>query len=187
MEQSKIRREVFSKIRNRAAAIVTQKIDDSGALQLALCCSLRDPKLVTGFMFNRQLVREIQEKEKQIALTRDEFRILFSSSSAPIRKTGLSVVNSREFQEAFLSVESALRCTITEPAQASVWASAWGRAIAFVSVHFRAPETALETVLGVVVRSDYRRLEELYDLIDDEGYDALLLSAVITALSTSVI
>ena len=52
---------------------------------------------------------------------------------------------------------------------------------------FRAPETALETVLGVVVRSDYRRLEELYDLIDDEGYDALLLSAVITALSTSVI
>ena len=48
------------------------------------------------------------------------------------------------------------------------------------------PNDALESVIGTVVRSDSRRLEELHCAIDDNGCDTMLMSKIIIALSDSV-
>lgn len=187
MEQSSRRAAVFAPLRERVAAVVTQKLDDAGALQLALACALRDPEAVVGFMFSSLVARQVRGSAHKLALTRDEWDALFGGAATPLRDGGLNVVQSPEFRTPLHQMAQALRCTISETKQASVWARPWSQALAHVAVHLREPDVALESVLGAVVRADSRRLEELHASIDDDGYDTILMSSVLVALTMCVL
>ena len=56
----------------------------------------------------------------------------------------------------------------------------------YVATHLEEPNSALEAVIGTIVRSDNRRLEDLQAAIDDNGCDTMLMSKIIIALSESV-
>lgn len=187
MEQSSRRAAVLAPLRDRVASVVSQKLDDAGALQLALACALRESGDVIGFMFSSLVARQVRGSANKLALTRDEWQTLFGGAATPLRDGGLRVVQSAEFRTPLRQMATALRCTIAEQRQATVWARPWGQALAHVAVHLGEPDVALESVLGVVVKADTRRLEELYNEIDDNGCDEMLMASVIIALSACVL
>jgi len=188
MEQSQRRAEIFAPIRQRVASSVAHRLDDKSALQLALACAMRDPEEVVGFLFPALVAKQVLKAPKSFALCHDEWMTLFGGNATPIRDGGLTqIVQSREFAPGAASMTTALRCTVAEQQQARIWARPWSQALCYLALHLESPDAMVESVLGTVVKADSRRIEELHCAIDDDGYETLLMSKVIIALSECVL
>lgn len=189
MEQSQRRTEAFAPIRERVAANVAHRLDDKGALQLALACTMREPEDVVGFLFPALVAKQVLKNPKTFALHHEEWMTLFGNNAAPVRDTGglAKIVQSHEFAPGSTTMSSALRCTVAEPQQARLWARPWSQALCYLALHLEEPDAMVESVLGTVVKADSRRLEELHGSIDDNGYETLLMAKVMIALSECVL
>jgi hypothetical protein len=187
MEQSQIRTGALGIIKERVAKTVAQRLDDKQVLQLAIACGMREAEDVLGLLFPPNVAKAALKHQSVTALTANEWRALFGPEINPLRDGGITpVVQSAEFQQPIVAIGAALRCTVAETSQAQRWARAWNKALCYVATHLHNPGGALEAVIGTIVRSDSRRLEELHCTIDDEGCDTMLMSKLIIALSQSV-
>tara|TARA_Y100000389_G_scaffold62579_1_gene58618 strand:+ start:5377 stop:5943 length:567 start_codon:yes stop_codon:yes gene_type:complete len=187
MEQSQQRTTTFAPIKERVAKTVAQRLDDKQILQMAIACSMREADDVLGLMFPPHVAKAALQNQRVSALTADEWRMLFGHEINPLRDGGVTeVVKSQEFQTPINVIGTALRCTVNEQQQKQRWGRAWNQALCYVATHMEDPHNALEVVIGAVVRSDMRRLEELHVTIDDDGCDAMLMSKILIALTDSV-
>ena len=187
MEQSQQRTATFGPVKERVAKMVAQRLDDRQVLQMAIACAMRDPGDVLGLLFPAH-VAKAASKTPSAGLTPDEWRGMFGCEINPLRDAGVTAaVQSSEFQVPIGTIGTALRCTIAEQQQRARWARAWNQALCYVATHLKAPNDALEAVIGTVVRSDHRRLEELHCAIDDDGCDTMLMARVVIALRESIL
>jgi hypothetical protein len=187
MEQSQQRTATFAPIKERIARTVSQRLDDKQILQLAIASAMREPDDVLGLLFPPHVARVAGKATSVIQMTPDEWRLLFNHDINPLRDGGITkAVQSTEFQEPIAAIGVALRCTVAETQQAARWQRAWNKALCYTASHMHDPNVALEAVVGTLVRSDFRRLEELHCVIDDDGCDTMLMSRIIIALSESV-
>ena len=187
MEQSQLRTAAYAMIKERVSKTVAQRLDDKQILQLAIACGMRDAEDVLGLLFSPRVAKAALKHQSVVALTPDEWRTLFGYEINPLRDGGITpAVQSTEFQEPIKAIGAALRCTIAEKEQGLRWQRAWNQALCYLASHLHEPNGALEAVLGTVVRSDMRRLEEMHCGIDDDGCDTMLMTKVIIALTQSV-
>lgn len=188
MEQSQRRTESFANVKHRITRLFAHRLDDKQVLQLAVACAMREPDDVVGFLFPAPVAKAAAKLVAESALTPDEWCDIFGIDLNPLRDGGITkAVQSSEFQGPIESIGAALRMTVSESQQGVRWKRAWNRALCYVASHLDEPKGALESVIGTVVRSDYRRLEELHGQMDDDGYDTMLMSKIIIALSDSVL
>lgn len=187
MEQSQLRTAAYAVIKERVCKTVAQRLDDKQILQLAIACGMRDAEDVLGLLFSPNVAKAALRNQSVTALTPDEWRVLFGYEINPLRDGGVTTaVQSTEFQEPIALIGTALRCTITEHQQGARWQRAWNKALCYLASHLHEPNGAIEAVIGTVVRSDMRRLEEMHCAIDDDGCDTMLMTKVIIALTQSV-
>lgn len=187
MEQSQLRTETFVTIKKRILKYFVYQLDDKQVLQLAIACSMREAQDVIGFMFPRAVANTATKVHSAAALTHGEWKDIFGYDINPLRDGGIiKNVQSTEFQSHITAIAEALRMTISESQQRTRWQSAWSQALCYVASHMKEPNSVIESVIGTVVRADHRRLEELHCQIDDNGYDIMLMSKIIIALSNSV-
>lgn len=148
---------------------------------------MREPGDVLGLLFPPNVAKAAVRYQSVSALTPDEWRAMFGHEINPLRDGGITTcVQTDEFQGPIKVIGAALRCTVAEQQQGARWKRAWNQALCYMASHLHEPNGALEAVLGTVVRSDSRRLEELHCAIDDDGCDEMLMSKLIIALSNSV-
>lgn len=187
MEQSQLRTAAFGLIKDRVTKTVAQRLDEKQVLQLAITCAMREAEDVLGLLFPANVAKAALRNQAPVALTADEWRVLFGHDINPLRDGGVSTaVRSEEFQAPISAIGIALRSTIAEQQQQARWGRAWNQALCYVATHLDEPNSALEAVIGTIVRSDNRRLEDLHAAIDDNGCDTMLMSKIIIALSESV-
>lgn len=187
MDASHQRTTTFGPVKERVSKMVAHRLDDRATLQLAIACAMREPDDVLGLLFPPHVAKVAGRQAHVTALAPEEWRGLFGHEINPLRDGGITAcVQSLEFQAPIGVIGNALRCTIAEQQQSQRWARAWNKALCYVATHLNEPSTALESVIGTVVRSDSRRLDELHVTIDDNGCDTMLMSKIIIALTQSV-
>lgn len=188
MEQSQRRIEVMVGLRARVLAAVAQKLDDRFVLQMAMASALREPEDLLGMLFSTHLTKMVMKRKDDVALTHAEWTDLFGHTPGPLRDSGLShVIQSTEFQPCVQAIGSALRTTISEEQQSRAWARPWCQALCYVGMHMDDPHKSIETVIGQVVKSDLRRIEDLHSRIDDAGYATMLMSKVVISLAAGIL
>ena len=186
--QGKTRVDALTAIRTRVASRVGGWLKDEECVQLALACGTRCPREVVEFMFSRNVARVAADVGYgTIRITKEEWKQLFGPMAQPTRAGKLSeVIRDQKFVVAASQLGDALRRTIEEPAQRSIWDKPWSKAILYSAIHMNNDEELLEMALGNLVTSDTRRLEDLRDKIDDQGTETMLLCTALVALSETV-
>ena len=187
MEASQIRTAVFASIKDRVSKLVAHRLDEKQVLQLSLACAMREPEDVLGLLFPPNVTKAAVKHASVAGITPDEWNALFGYEINPLRDGGITdIAKSEEFQAPIATIGAALRCTVAEQQQQMRWRRAWNQSLCYLASHLNEPNGALEAVIGTVVRSDMRRLEEMHCAIDDDGCDTMLMTKVIIALSNSV-
>lgn len=188
MELSQRRQEVLAPLRERVSRVVPQRLDDKSSLQLAIACAMREPEDIVGFLFPTLVAKLALKSVKELALTTAEWHTLFGGDATPLRDAGLPrLVSTADFRPSRDSIATALRCTVAEQQQGLVWGRPWAQALCYVAMHLEEPDARIESVLGTVVRSDTRRVEELHARMDEDGYDIMLMAQTMMALSECVL
>ena len=188
MEQSQRRTEVLGPLKARVATAIGARLDDRILLQLALACAMREPDELVEFLAPRHITSQVLKNRLAVAITSDEWMALFGYDVAPLRDGGVtSVVQCEDFRTEANLLGEAMKCTVAEQEQGERWKRAWVRALCYVAVHFEKSDEAVTTTLGMLVRADARRMEDMRETLDDQGVETVLMTKVLKALSESVI
>ena len=188
MEASQRRTQALARIKERVGKTIPHRLDDRQTLQLAIASSMRESAEILGFLFSNLVAKAAATQLAQNRLTAAEWRDLFGCDMPPLRDASVvAIVQSADFRQPEAAIASALRTTVQEQQQAACFRRAWNKALCYVASHLHDPNASLEAVLGSIVRSDLRRLEELHASIDDDGCDTILMSKLIISLSDGVV
>ena len=192
MEHSQKRTEALAPMRERVTRAVGLRLDDKACIQMALACAIRAPDDVVGFLFAKHVAPKALAARADLAITPAEWDVMFGRDTPPLRDGGVTeLVQSGDFAGEAVRLEGALRCTIAEREQGTLYARAWTRACIYIAVHTNEPDKTLAASLGTVSCADARRLDDLREEIDDdaegEDTDTLLLSKLLMAMSESVV
>lgn len=188
MEQSQQRTFVLAALKERVAKIATHRLDDRQVLQMAIACSMREPADVLGMLFPPRVAHAAKENASKTGITVHEWNTIFGNDSHPLQDIGPhAAVQSQEFRDSLAAIGIALRCTTAETQQKQRWQRSWNQALCYIATHLNDPDPAIEAAIGTVVRSDTRRLEELYSLIDDNGCNTMLVTRIIIAISECIV
>ncbi len=175
-------------LRRRISASIPYRLEDSAMLQISLACCLRSSEDLLGFLFPLHVAKAAMARKSTIALTTEEWTELFGVDMMPLKDCGIgTITHSKEFEPYVSSMSAALRCTIAEKEQGGRWKKPWTQLLSYVSTHHEESTTAIESVLGAIVRSDHRRLEELQCCLDDDGVDVMMMAKALIAISDSII
>ena len=186
--------EVLQAVRARVRQHVSVALYDADALSIALSCGMTEATALLEYGYDRSVRADAIANAKHLALTDDEYVILFGTPDAAAPKTRLG--GEQKF-EAYESVpeaktmrnklEHALSTTLAEPAQRSAWQrSACIRTASAVALGRASDVTAcVSATVGGLVRADTRRLDDLRSsLQDDHGIDVLVMAQAIGALAS---
>jgi hypothetical protein len=187
-ELSQRRIQTVSKIKTRVAQHVGSWLDDHESLSIAIGAATRVEEELLEYLCNPTVAKRAIENAKAIAITSAEWESLFGVESKHLRTTPLeSLSRDSTFTAAVNDVQNALKTTIDEEEQKRAWGRLVTQAACTVAMHMQAHEDYVSLCLGNIVRSDLRRLEDLQYKLEDEGVDAMLVGAVLGALSKCVV
>ena len=188
MQASQARVEAFAPIKKRILAILPFKLSDQQIFQVALCCSMRDGGDCLGFLFAPHVVKAVAKNVDVCSLGPGEWSDLCGVGNLPYRDAGYTrLIQSSDYLPHGMRLAAAMTCTLAEKQQSFAWSKAWTQALAHVALHLEDPITALETVIGTIVRSDHRRLDALTYAVDEKGVDAVNFSKFLITISESVL
>lgn len=180
-----------------ALFLTSSAMPESDSTALALQALAEEPDDVAE-LFALQLdstrARRGVERAKDIAIRRDEVAALFSANSlvaqrcavhdSPAWKAVNAVAATEGFGAAEHAMARALSCTLAERNAKAAWASPACRLCAYIALH--ADEGAyidtLGLLVGKVVLTDARRLDDLRSRISERGIDAIMLNGCAVAL-----
>lgn len=186
MEQSHQRNALLIAVRRRFENLGI-RLTDAQSLQAALAVGTRQPNDLLRFLFSSHIARRCVDAGAQVALTTDEFRVVFGPGACLTCEGGVgSLVKSAEFAPHGRSLAKALRCTIGERGPADEWNRPHSKAAIFYGLHANDFCGVMQAALGVFVHADRRRVEELAEDVDADGPDVMLLAQCILALAKTV-
>ncbi len=140
-----------------------------------------------SYMFNKSLALEVADAKDGL-LTEHEWSALFVGVRPTSPKVAADVTTSAEFAASKAQMEQALAHTLVEADQAKTWSQPLSQLLVFVALHCReGTDARLQRVLGSVVRTDSRRIEDLRsELAVSAGADTILLGRAIEAVVLSI-
>ena len=157
------------------------------ALEVAILASCNSNAELFEFFLPRHLRRVVGDAAEGIALTVAEFVAVAGHPNA--RRAGaadaLAALESEEHATVLrCRLENALRQTLAETTQAKTWTSSRVRVAAILALHReRGFLEALNALLGEIVRSDLRRIEDLREDLLEEGINVFLIVNATRALT----
>lgn len=164
---------------------LTKPLNDRCVLQLSLAASCTDAHELIGYMFNQSLALEVCAC-KEAPLTEHEWAALFVGVRPASTKVSADVATSAEFAESKIKMEKALEHTLLEHDQKRTWNQPLSQLLVFVALHCReGADARLQRVLGAVVRTDSRRIEDLRSELSSAS-NTMLLGKAIEAIVFSV-
>lgn len=180
--------EVMGAVRERSQRYLSIAISDFDALVLSLAASSLDADELIEFVAGGAVRAEALAARDHLALKDEEFRLLFVQCEVRASdKAALLERGCHEARQARLAIEAALRTTLREREQGAAWqASAVVRLAAHVAFCRRQGTGCVEAVVGGVISTDLRKLDDLRMAIEDEGLDVLSFSQSLRALASVV-
>ena len=149
------------------------------ALETAILASCTSSNDLFDYFLPKHLRRTIGDAAESIGLSVAEFVAVATHPNA--RRAGaadaLVALESEEHVTVLrCRLENALRQTLAETSQAKTWTSPRVRVAAILALHReRGFLEALNALLGEIVRSDLRRIEDLREDLLEEGIDVFLI------------
>lgn len=175
---------VIASVRERICEHVTRQPTDVELLHASLCASCVESDSMLEFMMDRNLCRQLKPLKRKLKLSLEEFLLILNgvgSCNGPGLATVLQDARFQQFQKRF---EQDLATTIGEREQDKLWQRPITRLLAFVIVHSTDDvQDKAEALLGNIVRSDARRLEDIRASCEDATVDVMLVSTALCALS----
>jgi hypothetical protein len=180
-----LRQRAVSDIRTRVVKVAGTWLSTAECVQVALACATREPENVLGVLFNPRVSAAATANATMLAITHDEWQSLYGVSARQTRPGTVDAVLAEPVVAATVDrLCNALRCTLLEPQQSRGWQSSWRRLVCFASLHTASEaELFIDASLGGLVRSDARRLEDLFDACS--ACDELVVSQALVALAES--
>lgn len=186
-EAAAARVHAVSAIRGRIGDRVGLWVKDPECIQMALASAMREPKEMLEFLFSKTIATDALKNAKAVAMTIGEWNALVGAHSRITKPAPVEVLcEDSAFQTGILQVQNALRCTVEERDIAPTWSRAVTKTACVLAMHTENHEDFLESALGSVVKADARRLDDLRELLEQEGTDTMAMAAAIVALSEIV-
>jgi hypothetical protein len=175
------------------------RVEDFQILEIAIADGLFGARDVHEFMQSRQLLFDLQvSKQKRLAnrhrssqspsaMSLGEWQALYSACGTRGTSGVTLALQSREGLQMLNGVEDTLHYTLKESDQAARWKQPLVRMLVFLAL--ATEESAVErvaSVLGAVVLTDHRRIEDFRARLESAGPSVLLLASCISCVVGSV-
>lgn len=148
-------------------------------LQISLLAGCNEAGALLDFSFDRALASELKKQAAAVAMTRREWATVFRGVTVAVGEANLG--NSRA------SIESGLRCTLEEQDQKTRWARPVVQLLTYIALHSQEDvEEKISDVLGEIIRTDARRLEDVRTQLEQEGTNVLALSEAVCSVSKAL-
>lgn len=179
------RKEIIDAIRNRVCSAMGLTLTTKEALAVSLAATAtRDREVVFGMLLNTTQTKIATRSSDSIAPTDAEWASLFETTpNIACDGTLARFSTDNTFSKYHQQLESALRCSLVEEKSKMAWSKPLTKAACYLALHSEDTETRIKACLGVLVRADSRRLDDVRSGIEDGEVDHMLLSKVV--LSTS--
>jgi len=187
MNQSRIN--VVSQIKWRVTGCVSSSINDLDCIALALAASFpHDQDEIFGVLLSNSVCNTALENANRLAITQAEWDVLFGKEGSFVSEEHAKlVVLDKDFEPYSVSIEAALRCSLTEQVAKKQWQRYTSRLSCYAALHTDVAEEWIGSVLGGIVKADTRRLDDVRSSIEDTDTDCMLLSRAVIALAQCVV
>lgn len=169
------RNETAVKIRERVTEKVGGWLSEGECLKIAVLLSLFCREEVLGFAMPAHVSKAVLPHADSLKMTPVEFESLFAPAKTLAVVEPKHASAKRVFAQSCQQLQQALRVTVGEQGHSKSWSVAGIRTAALVALHGEDHETLLGHALGGIVRSDFRRLDELKCSVEDAGIDSMLV------------
>lgn len=174
--------EIAEAVRTRLE--LSRPLSDLDVFQIAVVSACNTPSEIVEFVFDRTLAKELATQASRAAITRNEWTALFAGISGTTATADAAVVHLGDQKR---RIEGALAYTLQERDQAAKWSQPLAQLLVYVALHASEEvEEKVADVLGEVVRTDARRLEDLRTTMEAEGVDVIVLAEAVRAVGMSV-
>lgn len=178
LEAASLAHEVADAVRARLE--ITRPLSDIEVFQVAVLSSCNDSDGLLEFAFDKALSRELKPQAARAAVTRNEWMALFSN----LGTTACRMVHLGETQN---RIESGLAHTLQENDQRARWSRPMTKLLVYVALNSKEDvEEKVGYVLGELIRTDSRRLEDLRTTLETSGCDVVLLSMAVRAVAEGI-
>tara|TARA_X000001036_G_scaffold11660_2_gene10174 strand:+ start:2363 stop:2929 length:567 start_codon:yes stop_codon:yes gene_type:complete len=186
MEDFQARQTAVQGIRGRVSKAAGNWLSDSECVQISIACACTEPLDVLGVLFTRHVTSQISSQIRDLSITSDEWTTLFAHDISHTRTLESSTAAGADmFKAECTKLSQALRSTIVETVQKTAWQRPVTRLAIYVGMHFENHEDAVASVIGGLVRSDLRRLEDLRAEMEERGVETMDLAQMVIALSVA--
>ena len=157
---------MLARLQSICKIAVSQTFSQEDLVRLAIACMTNAPEDTIALLFNASIARSIAPVATKMALTHQEYGNLFGVDSDTQEHKCLET--NQEFQAQRRKLEQALRGTLRLAPVAAAWGNPNRRASAVLAMHTTTPSTMLSSVIGDVLDSDLRWVEDLAAEIEED-------------------
>ena len=159
MHRSSENEVLLARLRAICKVTVSQSFSDIDLVRLAWACTTNAPMDTVCMLFNRSISHSMKNIAHKLALTDQEFGQLFAVDAQTERHSLLA--KHEEFKEQLDKLEQSLRSTLRHAPIQALWSNANRRAAAVLAMHTTTPTLMIGSVIGFVLDSDTRWVEDL--------------------------
>jgi hypothetical protein len=184
---------VVGSVRDRTREHVSVALPDLDALTIALAAGSVDAQELIEYMHEGGVRTDAMANVSNLALTDYDFGTLYGRSSTAdplaVHTRILEHETCVEARELRTQLEDALVTTLNEDAQGKLWRQSPTTRIAASVALFRTTDAqaCLSAVVGGMVSTDARRVDDLKTRIEDSGVDVMVVSQALRALAATVV
>jgi len=162
---------------------INSTLSDSMCIQIAIACAMRDCESVLGFILSHTLSKNAIRQKDSLKMTLDEWDAFFGSKTLQSANGGLSALCCRnDLVAEHTRVNNAFKLTLQEHEQSEMWKKPWNKSTLYIATHLEFFDEAISSCIGVIIKQDQRRIEDLVNDIDDQGIETLAVVNSLEAL-----
>lgn len=159
--------------------------NDTQTLILGLCATFANADDVIDLVCSKYLGLVVKKNLANIAVNNAEFVVIVSYAA---NRGSNIALTSDWFNSRLTRIETSLLCTLSEPMALARWKHPGVKLAAVLAFQCKYPVLAtLDALLGAVVRSDNRRIDDLHFESMEEQQDATALCQALELLTAAVL
>lgn len=150
--------QVCETIRRRIAT--TRSISDEDLMTMSLLSSCNEAEDAIQFVTYKSMYAELEGQLTRLSMTTDEWASVFAARRS--QALAMETVGTPAFYKEKLRMESGIPCSLAEEDQRARWKHPLSQLLTYIALHSTCDvEERVSAVIGSVVRTDVRRLEDL--------------------------
>lgn len=172
----------------RARFMLVRPLGEAETLKLGLGLALgTQARTVVDYSHSKEIL--ISLPEGAVGMTDAEWTSLFTVPRTTNGKLALDLTNSAAFERHLVRIREALQHTLQEPNLKATFETPIGKLLVFLALN-TPPDGCverIESVIGAVIRTDRRKLEDLRASYDSGPCELMLLGEAIDAVVSGIL